>query len=292
MKIVIIGAGGFVGKNLVRFLKQKNIEVQGFTSKEPGNIDPLTGILSDNFSIPDGTNTIIYLSQSPYYRQDMEKSSHIMNVNMVSAVRLAELSIKSKVEHFIYFSSGNVYKPSFKPLNENTPFRRDNWYSLSKIHAEEELALYKNDIKITIVRPFGIYGPGQIDKLIPNLLNSILNRKEVYIQRNPNDEYDLDGVKISLCYIDDLINILYELLFKKEISHINIAGNKVVSIREISMILSKFLKKDVSFKILDQYRNSDFIADISLLQKILNPKFTNIEDGLKKVVDYTINNKF
>ena len=207
---------------------------------------------------------------------------------MVSAIKVAEMAHKAKVERFIYASTGSVYVPSFNPLSEASPLRKDSWYLLSKVHAEEVLSLYRNDIDLTIMRIFGIYGPGQNDKLVPKILKSVLEEKEMGIERNAEDASDLDGLKISLCYIDEAVKMLNNLIMKGEPPYINIAGNEVVSVRKVATIIGLYLKKNPTFKILDKYRQFDLIADISLLQRTLNPRFTNLERGLKKTVELVI----
>ncbi len=286
MKVVIIGSNGFIGRFLQDFLKTKGIEVQSFSSCEEGGIDFETGMLSDTFEISGGTNAVVYLAQSPYYHQLPEMSWHLWNVNMVSAIKAAQIAHRSKVKRFIYASTGNVYIPSFEPLSETSPLRRDNFYSLSKVHAEESLSLYRKYMDLTILRIYGIYGPGQMDKMVPNLLNSVIEGKEVYVERNPNNDADLDGLKVSLCYIDDAIEILSNLIIKGGPPYINIAGNKAVSLRKIVTSIGYFLKKNPKFKVLNRYRQFDLIADISLLKQTLNPRFTSLETGLQKTIEY------
>jgi UDP-glucose 4-epimerase len=286
MKVIIIGTNGFIGENLFHFIKKKGFEVEGFSSSEPGNIDPKTGILSDEFRIPEGTNAVIYLAQSPCYHQVPEMFPHVINVNVASAVKLVELARRAEVERFIYTSTGNVYAPSFEPLTENSPIRRDDWYSLSKVHAEEALSLFRNYMNITVIRPFGIYGPGQKDKLIPNLCRSILQGQKIYIEKNPNDEKDLGGLRLSLCYIYDAVKIVADLLVLQGPPIMNVAGDRAISIREIALQVSQFLQKKVSFEILDKAREKDLIADISLLKRFVPPQFTPIEEGLRKTSEH------
>jgi nucleoside-diphosphate-sugar epimerase len=285
MKAVILGSGGFIGSNLSRFLKKKGIEIHSFSSSDREGINPDTGLISDHFSIPKATSTVVYLATSPFYRKVPGRLSHILNVNLISAVKVAEISRQAKVERYIYASTGNVYAPSFTPLDEGSPLRRDNWYSLSKIQSEEALALFRKDMEIIVVRPFGVYGPGQTNRLVPNLLKTLLTEKEIYLEKNPDDPSDLDGLRISLCYIDDAVEMLYKLMIGGGPAYLNIAGDKAVSIRKIATLLGKYVKKKVRFEISEKCRHFDCIADISLLKRTLQPKFTALNDGLQEMVD-------
>lgn len=285
MKVVVIGSGGYIGKNLVLSLKEKAFDVRPFSSSNGDCIDPTTGILSENFSVPSGTNAIIYLAQSPFYHQVPEMSWHLWSVNVVSAVRIAEMARKAKVERFIYASTGSVYSPAFEPLSETSPLRKDNWYLLSKVHAEEVLSLYRNDMDLVVMRIFGVYGPGQTDKLVPKLLSSVLQGKEISIERNPEDHSDLDGLKISLCYIDDIVEIIDSLISKGRSSILNIAGNEAVSLRQMVNAISQFFGKEPVLTVTERCRQGDLIADISLLRSTLNPQFTSFESGLKRTIE-------
>lgn len=290
MKVLIIGSKGFIGSHLLSFLTKKGIDSAGISSSDCNAIDPKTGILSGEFSIPSGTGTIIYLSQSPFYHQLPEMASHLMSVNVLSAMKVADLARRAMVRRFIYASSGNVYAPSFEPLCEDSPLCRNNWYSLSKVHAEEILSLYRNDIEVIVVRPFGIYGPGQTNKLVSKLLNSVLQNRIIPIERNPHNFDDIDGLKISLCYIDDIVEILYRLSINGGPAYLNIAGDEVFSIRQITNLISGYLKKEPIYEIVEDNRKCNLIADISLLKKILNPVFTEIHDGISRTIKSEVKN--
>ncbi len=246
-------------------------------------------MLSDEFVFPDAIHTVVYLSQSPFYHQNMENFSHVINVNVSSAVKVAGMAKKNRVQRLIYASTGNVYTPCFGPLSETTPLNKRNGYVMSKAWAEEALSLFRNDLEIVILRPFGIYGPGQTNKLIPNLLESLLQGREIYLERNPQNSSDHGGLRISLCYIDDAVTMLSQLITQGGPPYLNIAGDRAVSIRETVTLMGQFLQKDCRVILSEKYRESDLVADISLLSETLKPRFTSIEDGLRATVDERLN---
>jgi UDP-glucose 4-epimerase len=287
MKILIFGVKGFIGQNLSNYLQREGMDVYGVSSSEPNTIDPKTGVLSPHFNILPHTDVIIYLSQSPFYRQTPEKVNHLYNVNVLSAVELAKLAIKTNVKKFIYTSTGNVYQSSFQPLVETAPLNRNNWYGLSKIHAEETLNLFKDDLDIIITRIFGVYGERQENKLIPNLINSVCNNKEIFIDQNPLDKNDLEGLKISLIYIQDLVKIIKAMIIapeQKSKQVINLSSDETLSLKKIVHIISNKINKEPILKLLDRDRSGDLIADISLLKKYINYQFTPFKVGVDKML--------
>jgi UDP-glucose 4-epimerase len=288
MRIAIFGARGYIGRHLTDFCLRKGLDVLPFTSQRGDNIDCETGILANSFKLPEGIQTVVYLAQSPFYHQIPEKFSHVINVNVSSALALAELGRRNKVRRFIYASTGNVYRPSFRPLSETAALRKVDGYIMSKIWAEEALSTYRNDFEVIIFRPFGVYGPGQKGKLLPNLLENVLGRKITYIERNPHDPMDFDGLKISFCYIKDAVKAIYHLVVLGGPPFINIAGHRAVSIREVVAIIGESLRMESQVKLVDKFRDFDLIADISLLKESLNLEFTELEEGMKETVDFLL----
>lgn len=243
-----------------------------------------TGLLTDSINIPEGTNCVIYLPQSPYYRQVPEKAEHLWGVNVVSAIKVAELAKRAGVRQFIYASTGNVYSPSFFPLNEESPVRRDDWYALSKLHAEEALALFRNDMSVTLARIFGIYGPEQADKLIPNLVKSVRAGMPVKLAPNPNDELDTGGLKVSLCYIEDALEIFAHLIAKEGPNVINLAGPEALSVRGIVQAIGDQLGISPQFETANRSRTFDLVADVTKLTAMFNPKFTPFVEGIQRTL--------
>lgn len=283
MNVLIVGNKGYVGRHLEANLTEKGLKVNGL-EHDSVYMDSSCGCLRPEYRLPENCNAIIYLAQSPYYRGNNKNCAHLFEVNSVNAVRLARLAVDAGVSRFIYASSGNVYGASFGPLSENSPLRRDNWYSLSKVHAEEALTLFGEELNLTIVRPFGIYGPGQTDKLIPNLVDSISRNQSIIIEKNPHDASDNEGLRISLCYIDDVVDIFFKLIGVENTPVINLAGIKSYSIRTISDTIANILGLVPNYVVSEKCRNSNLIADTKILEKTINLKNTSLSVGISKTV--------
>jgi UDP-glucose 4-epimerase len=284
MSIFVVGSCGYIGTMLSEYLRGTGFSVQGLSIADSPGIDSKTGVLSDDFELPPTTDTVIYLAQSPYYRDVPSMFWHLMNMNVVGAVRVAELSRRQNVEHFIYTSTGNVYSPSFQPLSERHALRRDDWYSLSKIHAEESLSLFRRDMHVSILRLFGVYGPGQKGKLIPRIMEMVMSGKTIFVEKNPDDPRDNDGLKISLCYIDDLLKIFHSVIRERDIPLMNVASDEILSIRKIAATMAELSGRGLSIEESASFRNTNFIADISLLKKRFDLGSTHFTDGIAKTI--------
>lgn len=281
---MIVGAGGYIGRHLVKQCEASGVDVVQVSSRDNSGMNPETGLFSDHFTVPHGVDTIFYLAQSPRHRQMPDMASHLLSVNVISAIQIANAARRAQVRRLIYASTGNVYAPSYLPLRENAPLRRDNWYSLSKVHAEEALALFRNDMDLTIVRLFGVYGPGQEDRLLPNLLRAIMDEKEIQLNPRLDGQEDSDGLHISLCHIADTIRILLQVAAMEGLACVNVASNEVLNIRGIATLMAQALGVAARFARGTSGRDSNLIADISLLERIISPHFVSFKEGLTNML--------
>lgn len=286
MTILVMGSGGYLGRHLAARLIATGLEVAEASSSTRFGIEPQTGLLPSNFIIPEGTETIVYMSQSPRYRELPESADHVLSVNALSPVRLALLAKNAGVKRFIYLSTGTVYEPSFDSISEDAPLRRDGWYALSKIHAEEGLSLFRGDIEVHLVRLFGVYGPEQKDRMVPNIVNSILAGRVIKLQRSPNEGAETGGLRISLCYVDDAVDCLRNLVLNGGPSILNLASPAFASIREIAELIGKNLSIQPRYEIDSSIRDADLIANTSLLNSIYPHTYISLEDGIRRTLNW------
>jgi nucleoside-diphosphate-sugar epimerase len=284
VKALVVGAGGFIGRNLVPRLRANAVDVLSTSSKAGTGLDPVSGALLPDFRLPTRTDVVFYLAASPIHRDAPAGATHIFAVNTLSAIAVAKTAAGAGVKRFVYASTGNVYAPSFGPLQESAPLRRDDWYALSKVHAEEALALFRSKMEVVIARLFGVYGPGQTNRLVPNLVESVRTGRVVTVQRNPCDPVDCGGFRISLCHVDDVAEIMAQLGSEGGPPCLNIASNEVVSVRQIAEMAGVLLGRDPIISTTDTPRTFDLVADTSLLNRTVKHSFISFAEGFKATV--------
>ena len=282
MQAAVLGANGYVGKHLCKKLTEQGVGVLRLSSGEECGISLETGLFSNSLVFPETIDTVYYLAQSPRYHQTPEQSAHLISVNCVAAVQAAEAARRAGVKRFIYASTGNVYEPSFSPLSESAPIRQDNWYSLSKVMAENALNLYRSFLDITIVRIFGVYGPEQNNKIVPNMASKIELGQDIFLHKNLQDPGDKDGHVISLIYIDDLVCALSLLPNIQGCEYINLAGIEEVSIRKLAMELAKCMGMRANLKPHDSPRSYNLISNTAMQIQLLDRPLVPLSEGIAR----------
>jgi UDP-glucose 4-epimerase len=177
-----------------------------------------------------------------------------------------------------------VYEPGFEPAKESSPLRRDDWYALSKLHAEEALALCRGAMDVSIARLFGVYGPGQRDRLVANVIECVRHGRAIVLHPRAGEEGPTDGLRVSLGYVDDVVTVLARLSTEGGPDVLNVAGREVVSLREVAEAIGTRLGVAPVFETSPTPREFDLIADIDRLRRTLAPSLTAFEVGLARTV--------
>jgi len=129
------------------------------------------------------------------------------------------------------FISSYVYGiPQYQPIDECHPVKPANPYGHSKMVAEEICKYYGEsfNLKITIVRPFNIYGAFQSkDFLIPVILKQLFDKKQSKVEvldLTPRRDY---------LFLDDLVSAIVSLYKKSKVGTYNIGSGYSMTVEEI-----------------------------------------------------------
>ncbi len=295
MKIAIIGAAGFVGKVLSRICKESGHDVCGYdvVGKEDSGTPDIEhlDVLTDKVEFAHGTDWVFYLAQSPFYREFPRRGDHLFGVNVQGAIKAATAAHERDVRFFSYASTGNVYQPSLEPRRESHPLRRDEPYALSKVMAEDALKLFHSPMTVLCARLFGVFGQGQQTMLPVRLREMVKAGQPITLAPAPQEIDNPQGLKISLCYVDDVARCLIRLAElatdgNSLPSALNVAGPEPISIRRFAETAGDLMGIEPIFQTATAPRRFDLIAEIGELQSLISPEFTPFGEAMSRTIQH------
>ncbi len=286
MKILIIGASGFIGSHLAnRLLEKGQHEVYAVSRKKIVNTSSSLhsipcDVAESNFTsfLPTGIDCVIHLAQSDQYKNFPEGVDDIFAVNIRATQLLLEWCRKNEVKKFIYASSGNVYQRQNKLLTETDVCEPIEYYGASKYAAEQLVKQYKQFFHTCILRIFGVYGPSQKNMTIPNIIERVLNGQEVTLAKG-------SGLYFTPLFISDCVEMMVCTIEKENKNSLyNLAGNERIHLGQLVDLISKFVKKTPVTK-LTEGEEMYLTGSATLFNEDhqYNPAIT-IEEGLKKIL--------
>jgi nucleoside-diphosphate-sugar epimerase len=138
---------------------------------------------------------------------------------------------------------------------------------------------------VTIARLFGVYGPRQKNRLVPRLVEAVLRRTPIRIESHPTEASDVGGLRISLCHVEDVVEVFIKLVSARPVDCINVAGPEALSVREIAETIGSYVGQSPIFEKVSKARRSDFIADTSLLRAVCPHSFIPFKKAVGPVVE-------
>jgi len=185
MKVLIVGAGGYIGERFIKFANsQKN-----FTAHI---VDSYEGWKEKDFS---GYDSVIFAAGIAHRRQTKANAFLYFAVNTALAADVAKKAKLSKVRQFVYLSSMAVYGKKEGEISEHTKPnpRHNDYYGQSKYQAEQELKkLTDAEFDLAIIRPPMVYGaecPGKfkqlkgLSKWLPIVPDNRNKRSMIYVDK-------------------------------------------------------------------------------------------------------------
>jgi len=309
-KILVTGAGGFIGHHLVSYLKREGFWVRGVDVKQP----EFSRTEADEFAILDLRRWENCLQST----RDMDEvyalaadmggmgfiSSHhaqILHNNSLISIHTLDAARENGVKRYLYTSSACIY-PEYKQLETNvTPLKEEDAYPAApqdaygweKLVTERLCLHYREDygIETRIVRFHNIFGPlgtwdGGREKA-----PAAMCRKIAVAKLTGNHEIEIwgDGEQTrSFCYIDDCVTGIYKLMQSDYPHPLNLGQDRLVTIDQLADMIAviagvQLVKKHVPGPQGVRGRNSDNTR----LREVLGWEPTvSLEEGLRKTYSW------
>lgn len=301
-KCLVLGAGGFMGKNLCRELVKK-YEVIAFDRFIPDELAAMEGIrcvegdfvgTKDFSPLLENVDKVIHLISTTIPQEETANIDIEIMQNVVPTVRLLEGMVKVGVPEIIFTSSGGtIYGETGDHANDiNDELHPICAYGVHKKVIESYLEFYglRHGINYKIMRISNPYGIGQDPQkpqgVIPIFVHRLLNGLPITIFGDGNSQRDY-------IYIPDLMEAFCKVLEYNGDMHIfNIGSGEAHTLHEIIEIIESIAgKKFVEINYQEQ-RKCDVSKNVLNVDETQNELHWKVEkdlvQGIETIIDYYI----
>lgn len=245
LKILVTGATGFVGSNLVRRLVAQGATVR-ILHRHSSNlqllgdlpVERITGDITDRDSViraVEGIDVIYHVAGAvSFWRRDRAR---LVAVNTQGTRHVVQAAIQHRVRRLVYTSTVAAigYRSDGQPADETTPY---NWTPLDIPYMEtkragelEVLAGVQQGLDAVIVNPAVIFGPRDA--------NFHSGRMIQFIQQGKLPGYP--RARMTVCDIDDVVEGHLQAMEHGRTGHRYILGGQTLSFRDIFLTIAEVL---------------------------------------------------
>lgn len=302
-RVLIFGAGGFVGSYLCKEFLNNGYKVSGTDKGEgsalPSEVDFYRTDLMQANEVekligqiqPD---IIVNLAAISSVGASWNMPQTTLAINVIGALNIMEAARKSEQKPKILFvGSSEEYVISENPLDENTQLNANNPYGISKVTQEQFAKLYREQygLKIYCVRPFNHTGIGQRDSFV---LPSFCKQVAEIDKSGKDGKIQVGNLKVKrdFSHVKDVVRAYRMIVESDNCNQIyNVGSGNAYSLEDMLTYIIGLSDQNIEIEVdQNRIRPTDqpvICCDRSLIGKELGwkPQY-DVYDALKEMFDY------
>lgn len=306
-RVLVTGAGGFIGSHLVERLVELGARVRALVhynalgswgwldhSVCSDRVDIIMGDLTDRdlvFRAAKDVEVVFHLGALIAIPYSYQAPTSYIRTNIEGTLNVLLAARDLKIPRLVHTSTSEVYGTArYVPIDENHPLQGQSPYSATKIAADKmaEAFYCSYGVPVVIVRPFNTYGPRQSARaVVPTIITQCLTSDTVYLG-NLHPTRDLN-------FVTDTVE---GFLRAAEADHalgesINLGSGREISIGDLALLIARLIGKQIHIETDPRRRRPEkseverLLADNTKAKRLLKwePQ-VSLEEGLNRTIGW------
>lgn len=233
MRVLVTGAAGFVGLNLVKRFADHGAYIDALARRHPdaaaeaflADVSAHVGWQIGDVTDRDGCDALIAATRPDAIvhaaavtftpEQERTQPARVFDVNAGGTLNLLEAARVHSVAAFVYVSSGGLYgtAPPTPAMDESTPMRPVNMYAISKIASEQLCGRYAESsaLQVRVGRLGTAYGPMERTTGSRSTLSAVHQVVQAATMRSRPLHVAGANIARDFCHIDDVAEAFWLL---------------------------------------------------------------------------------
>ena len=271
MNVLVTGSSGFIGRHVVDDLKFCGHEVVEV------DIDSGTDVMALDDSDFKTIDAVIHLAAYSLIKS-RDDPAEAFRVNVGGLVHILELCVKNDVK-LIMASASSVYGvPAYVPVNESHTLNPVSIYGVTKLSMENIVEIYHKTkgLDYLIFRFTNVYGPGQVNGIIPTAIDKIRNGSPMTLTGTGMQTRDF-------VFIDDVVHFILRGLEKDKTGIYNLGSGIETAVITLVHTIGELVDNNpvILYTDSDDDERERFCASIRKLRGVFKQRpITSFRDGL------------